>query len=118
MNRFCEKNEIFICTIQKKVVTLQPKSEKMSTAQAIASEQILSAMGTMVEDDRKVSAVINYILMLKQQDEKPLIDPNWQTQATISHEEFWEQLYHEVGALYGLNDIREAKEWVVTVLSI
>ena len=57
----------------------------MSTAQAIASEQILSAMGMMVED------------------EKPLIDPDWRTQPTISHEEFFEQLYHEVGALYGFS---------------
>lgn len=94
----------------KKCRNFAANSVSMSTAQAIASEQFLSAMGTMVEDDRKVSAVINYILLLKQQEEKPLIDPEWRTQATTSHEEFWEQLYHEVGALYGLNDIREAKE--------
>ena len=81
----------------------------MSTAQAIASEQILSAMGTMVEDDRKVSAVINYILLLKQQDEKPLIDPNWRTQPTISHEEFWDIFAKGLGKMYGLDDIRDAK---------
>ena len=63
----------------------------MSTAQAIASEQILSAMGTMV------------------QDEKPLIDPDWRTQPTISHEEFWDIFAKGLGKMYGLDDIRDAK---------
>jgi len=41
----------------------------MSTAQAKVSERILYAMGSMVEDERKVTAIIRYINSLH--DEQP-----------------------------------------------
>ena len=40
--------------------------------------------------------------------EHPIIDPNWRTQPTYSHEEFMDELAKQLGQAYGLNDIREA----------
>ena len=37
----------------------------MSTVQAMVSDRLLYAMGSMVEDERKVSAVIRYINALR-----------------------------------------------------
>ena len=42
--------------------------------------------------------------------EEPLVNPNWQSQAHYSHEEFWDMAYADMGKRYGMNDIREA-EW-------
>ena len=39
----------------------------MSTAQAMVSDRLVYAMGAMVEDERKVSAVIRYIHLLRDQ---------------------------------------------------
>lgn len=41
--------------------------------------------------------------------EQPLIDPDFRTKPMISKEEFFDELYHEVGKQFGLADIREAK---------
>ena len=41
--------------------------------------------------------------------EEPLVNPNWQSQAYCSHEEFWDMAYADMGKRYGMNDIREAE---------
>ena len=48
--------------------------------------------------------------------EEPLVNPNWQSQAYCSHEEFWDMAYADMGKRYGMNDIREA-EWCNTIQS-
>ena len=40
--------------------------------------------------------------------ERPIIDPNWREQPMRAWDEVYEELCHEVGTAYGLNDIREA----------
>jgi len=102
------KNGTIICTSQKFVVTLQQILNTMSASQLLASQKFLSAMGPMIEDEQKMSAVLRYILMLKQEKE-PLINPSWRNQPTYTHEDFWNMAYQDLGKRYGLNDIREAK---------
>ena len=41
--------------------------------------------------------------------DRPLIDPNWREKPIYSHEEFWNMAYKDLGSLYGMNDIRDAK---------
>ena len=40
--------------------------------------------------------------------ENPIIDPNWREKPMRAWDEVYEELCHEVGTAYGLNDIREA----------
>ena len=40
--------------------------------------------------------------------ERPLIDPDWQSKPRYSEDEFWNMAYADLGARYGLKDIREA----------
>ena len=42
----------------------------MSAAQAIASSRFLTAMGQMIEDEKKMNTVLNYIISLRA-DDKP-----------------------------------------------
>ena len=37
------------------------------------------------------------------------VDPNYKNQPHYTHEEFWDAAYKELGRLYGMNDIRDAK---------
>ena len=40
----------------------------MSSAQAIASSRFLSAMGPMIEDEKKMNTVLSYIVSLRAED--------------------------------------------------
>ena len=79
----------------------------MSAAQAIASSRFLTAMGPMVEDEKKVAAVMRFIVSLR--DSKPFIDPDFKQKPMYSSEEYWDRFAKGLGQRYGLNDIREAE---------
>ena len=79
----------------------------MSAEQAIASEQFLLNMGSMVEDEKKVAAVMRFIVSLR--DSKPFIDPDFKQKPMYSSEEYWDRFAKGLGQRYGLNDIREAE---------
>ena len=79
----------------------------MSAAQAIAIEQFLLNMGPMVEDEKKVAAVMRFIVSLR--DSKPFIDPDFKQKPMYSSEEYWDRFAKGLGQRYGLNDIREAE---------
>ena len=78
----------------------------MSAAQAIASEQFLLNMGPMVEDEKKVAAVMRFIVSLR--DSQSFIDPDFKQKPMYSSEEYWNKFAKGLGRYYGLNDIREA----------
>ena len=79
----------------------------MSVAQAIASSRFLTAMGPMIEDEKKVAAVMRFIVSLR--DAKPFIDPDFKSKPMYSSEEYWDKFAKGLGHCYGLNDIRDAQ---------
>ena len=82
----------------------------MSTAQAIASNRFLTAMGPMIEDEQKMNEVLAYIESIKIQPlQRPLsIDPDFKNKPMYTVEEYFDGLAKELGEEYGMNDIREA----------
>ena len=82
----------------------------MSTAQAIASNRFLTAMGSMIEDEQKMNEVLEYIERIKIQPlRRPLtIDPDFKNKPMYTVEEYFDGLAKELGEEYGMNDIREA----------
>ena len=43
-------------------------------------------------------------------EDKPLFDPDFKIYPTYPMDEVFEEFCHEIGQMYGLNDIREAVE--------
>ena len=82
----------------------------MSVAQAIASSRFLTAMGPMIEDEKKMNEVLAYIESIKIQPlQRPLsIDPDFKNKPMYTVEEYFDGLAKELGEEYGMNDIREA----------
>lgn len=82
----------------------------MSAAQAIASSRFLTAMGPMIEDEKKMSAVLEYIESIKIQPlRRPLsVDPDFKNKPMYSVDEYFDGLAKELGEEFGMNDIREA----------
>lgn len=78
----------------------------MSAAQALASEQFLLNMGSMVEDEQKVQAVMRFIVSLKTSE--PFIDPDFKQKPMYTSDEYWDKFAQGLGRCYGMNDIREA----------
>ena len=74
----------------------------MSAAQAIASSRFLTAMGPMIEDEKKMNAMLEYIESIKV---SPL---RVQATRSCSLDEFSDMMARDLGQRYGLNDIREA----------
>ena len=79
----------------------------MTAVQTQASKQFLAAMGPMVEDEKKVAAVMRFIVSLR--DSQPFIDPDFKQKPMYSSEEYWDRFAKGLGRRYGLNDIREAE---------
>ena len=79
----------------------------MSAAQALASELFLMNMGSMVEDQQKVNAVMQFIVSLKAS--KPLVDPDFKEKPMYTSDEYWDKFAKGLGQVYGMNDIREAQ---------
>ena len=79
----------------------------MSAAQALASEQFLMNMGSMIEDEKKMNAVMQFIVSLKVQE--PLVDPNFKEKPMYTSDEYWDKFAKGLGQCYGMNDIREAQ---------
>ena len=63
------------------------------------SEEKWNSLHTIDELDASLKRIIY---------KERLIDPNWKTQPMRAWDEVYEDLCREVGAVYGLNDIREA----------
>ena len=82
----------------------------MSTAQAIASNRFLTAMGAMIEDEQKMNEVLEYIERIKIQPlRRPLtIDPDFKNKPMYTVEEYFDGLAKELGEEFGMDDIREA----------
>ena len=82
----------------------------MSAAQAIASSRFLTAMGTMVEDEAKLNEVLKYIESIKVQPlHRPIsIDPDFKSKPMYTVDEYFDGLAKDLGAEFGMNDIREA----------
>ena len=82
----------------------------MSAAQAIASSRFLTAMGSMIEDEKKMNAVLEYIESIKVQPlRRPLtIDPNFKSKPMYTVDEYFDGLAKDLGEEFGMNDIREA----------
>ena len=59
-------------------------------------------------EQKQLVQKVHYNLTLN--DPEPLIDPDWRSKPTYSVDEAFEKIYKHLGRLYGLNDIREAKE--------
>ena len=57
------RNFLYLCSEFK---TNHQKLMLMSVAQAIASSRFLSAMGPMIEDEKKMNRVLNYIVSLRE----------------------------------------------------
>ncbi|MBQ7632291.1 MAG: hypothetical protein IJS82_06005 [Paludibacteraceae bacterium] len=72
-------------------------------------QSVLDMVAMLPYDDQKqLVNKVHYNLALVEQDS--LIDPNWRKKPTYSVDEVFESAYKHLGRLYGLNDIREAKE--------
>ena len=82
----------------------------MSAAQAIASSRFLTAMGPMIEDEAKLNQVLEYIESIKVQPLcRPLgIDPDFKNKPMYTVEEYFDGLAKDLGAEFGMDDIREA----------
>ena len=82
----------------------------MSAAQAIASSRFLTAMGPMIEDEKKMNQVLEYIESIKV---RPLrrqisIDPDYKSKPMYTVDEYFDGLAKDLGEEFGMNDIREA----------
>ena len=78
----------------------------MTAIQTRASNRFLEAMGSMVEDERKVNAAMRFIVSLR--EEKLSIDPDFKNKPMYTVEEYFDGLAKDLGEEYGMNDIREA----------
>ena len=70
-------------------------------------QSVLSMVFLLPYNDQKqlVSRVQHNLAMA---EHEPLIDPDWKLKPTRPWSEVYDELCHEVGQAYGLNDIREA----------
>ena len=80
----------------------------MSAAQAIASSKFLTAMGPMIEDEDKMSSVLNYITSLRTND----IPCQFTEQEIVAFADKAEQEYKSgVGMMSHSDFMQEVATW-------